>query len=289
MFKTAILIPGRLCNLRCPHCYNSSSPEHSLERFSDLEIERTVQTLNKHRIQKITLTGGEPTLYLDQLLSILNQLDYDFQVTLTTNGWFVNNEEKLNQILSSIPNLELVQLSVDEYHSSFSRNVPIAKIKNYCNVNNIEFCVIVAIQSAKELLLSQKLSNEFDVQVYFQPIDSCGEARKTKSYFKHQVLDESVLDKKCPNSDALNIMGGKGYSHCCNHLVYNEVVNKQYYESTISDLVESNYYKEHIQMTMRERLVKSGISIDQLKPEHSSVCQLCEYIEAHNMETSFAV
>ena len=91
--SSVIFLAG--CNFKCPWCHNQAivKGENSLEN-NDI-----VTTLinNKHLINHVVITGGEPTLHGDNLLKLLKQLKANgFQVKLDTNG---TNPDLLKEII----------------------------------------------------------------------------------------------------------------------------------------------------------------------------------------------
>lgn len=77
--------PTRWCNLRCSHCYTSSSPE-THETLETALLLRAVQDAAGLGFRKLAVSGGEPTLYADlfPLLDVAGEAG--MQRVLTTNG-----------------------------------------------------------------------------------------------------------------------------------------------------------------------------------------------------------
>jgi pyruvate formate lyase activating enzyme len=103
--KTSLIdFPGKIsciiftqgCNLRCPYCHN---PELVLpESFlPPLDMGEIVSFLKKRRgyLDGVSITGGEPCLYGEGLLSFMKSLkDMGYLVKLDTNGTFPGVVEK---------------------------------------------------------------------------------------------------------------------------------------------------------------------------------------------------
>jgi cyclic pyranopterin phosphate synthase len=79
------------CNLRCVYCM----PEHGLpyennaEILSVDEILRIVRLLAKHGLKKVRLTGGEPLVRAQEVLSLISEISQIPEITdlgMTTNG-----------------------------------------------------------------------------------------------------------------------------------------------------------------------------------------------------------
>ena len=82
---------GHRCTLACAHCANMSSPRYH-GSLDAQDIKQIIETLNKLKPKELVFTGGEPTLYLNELNSILKNLKFDFLSILTTNGHFALND-----------------------------------------------------------------------------------------------------------------------------------------------------------------------------------------------------
>ncbi|NLJ84596.1 MAG: radical SAM protein, partial [Halanaerobiaceae bacterium] len=80
-----------LCNLKCIHCYNSSS-SNTKKHLNISELEQCLSYFNEIGIKQISVSGGEPLLYpnLMELLEICSF--YEMEVFLVTNGTLLNND-----------------------------------------------------------------------------------------------------------------------------------------------------------------------------------------------------
>jgi MoaA/NifB/PqqE/SkfB family radical SAM enzyme len=81
-------ISTKLCNFRCPHCYNASGPRKQGELSSE-EKRRLVHYLGRWGVRYFVLSGGEPTLDPDFSDMIQIAGKYRMGVKVTTNGWRV--------------------------------------------------------------------------------------------------------------------------------------------------------------------------------------------------------
>lgn len=81
-------ISTKLCNFRCPHCYNDSGNRHHAELASE-QKEALISYLGRWGVPKVALSGGEPTIDPDlpRILAVARQ--YRISVKLTTNAWAI--------------------------------------------------------------------------------------------------------------------------------------------------------------------------------------------------------
>ncbi|MCQ9208128.1 MAG: radical SAM protein [Omnitrophica bacterium] len=100
------------CNLRCPYCIQKISlPQKPLACYHSLAGKEWVEALNAisnrtkkrflrpARIKKLSILGGEPTIYPD-FLYVINNLDKNYKLTVTSNfdSPFFNQQTDFKQI-----------------------------------------------------------------------------------------------------------------------------------------------------------------------------------------------
>ena len=99
------------CNLRCFYCMpkNIKFPHHS-KRMSVDEIIRLIRIMLDYGIERVRLTGGEPTMRpeFEEIVSRLSELPIE-RLALTTNG---SKLEKLLPFLKTT-NLRYINISLD--------------------------------------------------------------------------------------------------------------------------------------------------------------------------------
>lgn len=91
------------CNLTCPHCYHE--PDNAL---TDQSIETILSQikkwpLGKDAIDRVILSGAEPTLRKDfnRLVEEVNELDSDIDVSVMTNGIRFSDRNYVRSAISS--------------------------------------------------------------------------------------------------------------------------------------------------------------------------------------------
>lgn len=114
------------CNAKCPFCSNQSSIPCK-ENIDLDKLELVLKELHgKNLLSRISITGGEPLLYIDRLNKILNKIFEvipDAFVTLNTNGI---NFDKIRQ-LDSLSKLEGIHIS--RHHYDDKRNSELFGVK----------------------------------------------------------------------------------------------------------------------------------------------------------------
>lgn len=118
----AVFEVTKRCPLNCLHCFNNSGVADKTE-VSTAEAQKIIDRLSMLGIQKIMLTGGEPTVR-DDFLSLLNYAyDKFVAISIGSNGYFI--DEQFAQSLSGMERKLVFQISLDgneENHNRIRRN-----------------------------------------------------------------------------------------------------------------------------------------------------------------------
>jgi GTP 3',8-cyclase len=73
------------CNLRCVFCHMEGQP-HATEELTPAQIERVVRVASGMGVDRVKLTGGEPTLRTDIVEIVERIAPHVDEVSMTTNG-----------------------------------------------------------------------------------------------------------------------------------------------------------------------------------------------------------
>lgn len=113
-FRTTVKEPNRKCliqitekcNFRCKHCFLSADGTGKQLSLDQIE-NKVIPFCINNRVNKVTLTGGEP-LFHSECISIINKfLDLGIRVTVCTNGSLISEE-----ILREITDLRKIKFNV---------------------------------------------------------------------------------------------------------------------------------------------------------------------------------
>lgn len=82
----------RRCNLKCPHCFESSAPILPIDRISHTDICKFADQLDIANVKTVKITGGEPFVHpdIDDVLNVFT--DHHFETLILTNGLLLNDE-----------------------------------------------------------------------------------------------------------------------------------------------------------------------------------------------------
>lgn len=100
--------PTRQCNLRCLHCYSSSSPQERDQLDVTLLCE-AVSDAAREGFNVVSISGGEPLLYRDLTTLLRHAKGLNLRTTVTSNGILLN-EKRLNDLKGLV---DVLAISVD--------------------------------------------------------------------------------------------------------------------------------------------------------------------------------
>jgi pyruvate-formate lyase-activating enzyme len=115
-YRVIQLHPTRRCNLKCLHCYSSSSPQNA-DILSPAVLTAALQVLAAEGFNVASVSGGEPLVYkpLIEVLKFARSLG--MTVTLTTNGILL--QEAIVEKLADTAHL--LAISLDGVPASHNR------------------------------------------------------------------------------------------------------------------------------------------------------------------------
>lgn len=101
----------RRCNIRCTHCYTTSSPELSSDYFPTNNVKDLINQAIPLGLEMVTLIGGEPLLHPD----FSEMVEYiashtNLILELETNGLLIH---KFADVLVNFPREYIVEISID--------------------------------------------------------------------------------------------------------------------------------------------------------------------------------
>jgi hypothetical protein len=118
----------RHCNISCRHCYNDSGPHKKAVRIPLERMLAIVAQMPAAGIRALTMTGGEPFLYPQDVLAMIKAgraADVD-QISINTNGFWASTNERANQMLDRLAQAGFMQRARDSikvsagvYHEEF--------------------------------------------------------------------------------------------------------------------------------------------------------------------------
>ncbi len=135
------------CNLNCQWCDTDISTYEILSVDEVAEILMTQMEFNN--ISLLVITGGEPTLQMDEIKRLIKELPEDIKIQLETNG----------SIFEYVPEMEYV----------ISPKVDKEKVfENYYKYENVFFKFVICSQEDIDEVISLKNKYAYDKTIWLQ-------------------------------------------------------------------------------------------------------------------------
>lgn len=150
------------CNAHCPFCCNAGVHNNGSSALDINKLFRIIDEIvnNGIKLNRISLTGGEPSLYPDLVLEILQKISLNEECAFTQVQLNTNGLTKDSITLMHHSRLDSVSLSIHHYDSDklseiYGRKIdfnPLIELKNISNRLNISCNLIKGyIDSPKEI------------------------------------------------------------------------------------------------------------------------------------------
>lgn len=178
------------CNCKCKWCTFTDDYKRSID------IEYVLDFLNNHdEIDKLIITGGEPTLAIDKYAELLISLDRSkYTITLQTNGWWGNDANIKNVLSKYRP--DYIHLSID---SEKQKYIDIETAKNAYNFIislNIPLLVVNHTDNQEEFNYYKSIISDtkYGIICYDDKSYDCGQCLCANNTYK-EILDMKGWNK----------------------------------------------------------------------------------------------
>ena len=135
------------CNLNCEWCDTDISTYEMLSVDDVAEILMTQMEFNN--INLLVITGGEPTLQMEEIKRLIKELPEDIKIQLETNG----------SIFEYIPEIEYVISPKEDKEKVF---------ENYYKYDNVFFKFVITCEEDIDEVISIKNKYGYDKTIWLQ-------------------------------------------------------------------------------------------------------------------------
>ena len=135
------------CNLNCEWCDTDISTYEMLSVDDVAEIILTQMEFNN--IKTLIITGGEPTLQMEEIKRLIKELPEDIKIQMETNG----------SLFEYIPGIEYVISPKQDKEKVF---------ENYYNYENTFFKFVITSQEDIDEVISLKEKYHYDKAIWLQ-------------------------------------------------------------------------------------------------------------------------
>ena len=269
-----ILLSDR-CNFSCAHCLNDSGPNAKRWSPTDDSIQALAQEINQNNeILQLHFSGGEPTLFLPQIRKVLNLVNREIRVAMTTNGWFV---DRSLQFLDDLP-LSSVTISFDRFHEPFMKLDRLIPLLEHLKSRKVAVSVNFVFAQIEELAVIAP------IQALGIPVNTSRLVRSGRVKDVPIWRDKNASKQTCPSfvpeqrrtSDLEKTIyiSQKGYTPCCGPLAFDELLpENELYSTKLSDYSELPLRKTLLSGSFDSQAEKLGLNLESI--ELQSPCDAC--------------
>lgn len=191
--KKMILMRVMGCNVQCPDCdsfhtWDKTRLSDYKEKFSIVDLtDQILKLSNQYNIEYLLITGGEPQLYINQILELYNSLKGKMKFEIETTGmmdWIDDLKNNVNIHFDLSPKIgSLFPKNIISEYKIFSKKHPI----NF----NLKF-VVSENNFKKNILNIENFLEKYNVdknKVYLMPLGTTREEMVKSSSF---ILEKSI-------------------------------------------------------------------------------------------------
>ena len=265
------------CNLHCPHCFVSRTPD----KLDISAVKNFLASCKGTNINKIGFSGGEPFLYMDFLTEITKyavENDFMFDQIMTNGIWWKNEtdlSEKLNKVYDAGYDGK-IGLSWDSFHNQDKEKIKIF-VKTVKKIFEEDSINIQFVKNSDQTDWEEKVDQfctEFNLPVYkleqtFQSENP--EGWQSKKWFK---------DDYCEGPGNIFFVHPNGkIAPCCGFANENEKliignINQSFSEvmqnAENNQFVKTCFEKGLLKLTKKNRKKISGKTKD--------ICTACDFL-----------
>lgn len=240
------------CNAKCPFCSNQSSiPKKENIDLNKLEIVLK-ELYSKNLLSRISITGGEPLLYIDRLNTILNKI---FEVipnafvTINTNGI---NFDKIHEI-ETLDKLEGIHISRHHYNDDLNNKLFAVKTATKEEIkelyNKTKNKQLIRLNC---LLIKDLIDNKDEVEKYLEMASDIGVFRvgfvslmPTNDYCKEKYINFNDIFKELNNNFfSTNHYYDSKICECCNGIFLSKTGNLVEYYARMTKELNCDYMRQ---------------------------------------------
>jgi len=157
------------CNERCPKCGIWETPEPDKEHLDVSVFINCLKTLNENLYQ-VTITGGEPLLFADDVLKIAEESrKHDIQLLTFTNGVLITEDflkqyaELNHKLVISIDTIDENKWASFRGESTFEKVMKNIKLSKKYLGKNLHIQSVIASESESEIASIQNFCKDLGV------------------------------------------------------------------------------------------------------------------------------
>jgi MoaA/NifB/PqqE/SkfB family radical SAM enzyme len=305
LWRSAGLLLTYRCNAKCEFCYYNCSPEKNGLMAVDVAISawQSLKALAGDKV-RVHITGGEPFLYWDRLVEILQEgkrqelgpLDM-----VETNGFWAASEKIVRERLKILDELGMLRLKIscDPFHQEYVDIEPVKRLADVARELLSEKRVLVRwekyLDSSVEMqgLSQDELNRQYSLAIKDYPCRFTGRAGGRLA----ELIASKPVETLAPMNCKLELLGAKGvhidpygnvFSGTCSGIIVGNVN-----QSSLEDIWREFHPAEREIVNtlfdsgpvgMLERAVELGYETAEV---YAGKCHLCTSVRQFLFEKGF--
>lgn len=265
------------CNLHCPHCFVSRTPD----KLDISAVKNFLASCKGTNINKIGFSGGEPFLYMDFLTEITKYaVENDFMFgQIMTNGIWWKNETDLSEKLNTVYDAGYdgkIGLSWDSFHNQDKEKIKIF-VKTVKKIFGEDSINIQFVKNSDQTDWEEKVDQfctEFNLPVYkleqtFQSENP--EGWQSKKWFK---------DDYCEGPGNIFFVHPNGkIAPCCGFANENEKLIIGNINQSFSEVMQNAENNQFVKTCFEKGLLKlTRKNRKKLSGKTKDICTACDFL-----------
>jgi len=293
-FENLVLILTLKCNARCSFCCVNSGPERK-ERMDLKDASKYIEQARKiDTFKHISITGGEPLLFFNDVLTVLAKAkSLGFPTSVITNGFWGTSKDEALKILEKLihAGLSYMSVSCDIFHQEF---VPFERVENVlAALKELNFPATIAytqvpgFEDVNKYIKFEKYPN---LKIYQGPVIPVGRGYDIPvEQFNTQKDVEPEQLGMCVYNKTMTIDPMGRVFPCCavgGDTDYITLGNAN--SQSISELINEANGRSFLKLIERKgskdliEIIKKYDPDFNIKKRFVSICHLCDYLSNNN-------
>ena len=166
------------CNIRCAHCVAADDTPHN-RKMDLVEAKEIIRNMAGAHVSGISFTAGEPFIYFDDLLELVNLCNkLEIYTRIVTNSSWAEDPEKAKERVSTLKQRGLSQLRLS-YSRWHQHNVPSQNVLNAaraCHSAGVDYFVSFVTDFSEEDDTYEQFLRENELKFFPEPVIYSGRA-----------------------------------------------------------------------------------------------------------------
>jgi MoaA/NifB/PqqE/SkfB family radical SAM enzyme len=166
------------CNIRCAHCVAASDQPHNIKM--DLsQAKKTIRDLAEATVTGISFTAGEPFIYFDDLLELIELCnELNIYTRVVTNSFWAKSPESAKRHLTMLRECGISQLrlSYSRWHQQHISRTNILNAARACRSEGVDYFVSFVTDFTEEDDPYEQFLRDNSLKFFPEPVIYAGRA-----------------------------------------------------------------------------------------------------------------